>query len=178
MIYLTLFSISLLYDIYYVLFNFTSFLFIFGCFFLFQVHFCSIFRHLFTFLAFFFSFVLHRSPSCASFVSYYFQFYPYWPFVNPTRRTPRPSKPSGKPKSLLTLLLGYFGLALVNLLYFYPPSHPYRFTGNQQPLNQPRSQGPLLLIHQEDSGNDVARSFPRFGDTHISSQSFNSRFTC
>ena len=128
---MTLFSISLLCDIYYVLSDFTSFLFILGCFFLFQVHFCSIFPHLFTFLAFFFSFVLHRNPSCASFVSYYFQFYPYWPFVNPTRRAPRPSEPSGKPKSLLTLLLGYFGLELVNLLYFYPPSHAYRFTGNQ-----------------------------------------------
>ena len=107
------------------------FFFILGCFFLFQVHFCSIFPHLFTFLAFFFSFVPHRSPSCASFVSYYFQFYPYWPFVNPPRRTPRPSELSRKPKSLLTLLLGYFGIELVNLLYFYPPSHAYRFTGNQ-----------------------------------------------
>ena len=101
--------------------------------FLFQVRFCSIFPHLFTFLAFFFSFVLQMSPSCASFVSYYFQFYPYWPLVNPPRRGPsRPSKLSGKPKSLLTLLLGYDGLELLNLLYFYPPSHPnfYRQSSN------------------------------------------------
>ena len=116
--------------------------FILGCFLLFQVHFCSIFPHLFTFLAFFFSFVLHRSPSCTSFVSYYFQFCPYWHFVNPTRGTPRPSERSGKPKSLLTLLLGYFGLELVNLLYFYPPCHPYRFTGNQPAPNPTTFPGP------------------------------------
>ena len=77
--------------------------------FLFHVHFCSIFPHLFTFLAFFFSFAFHMSLSCASFVSYYFQFYPYWPFVNPLRRAPRSSELSGKPKSLLTFLLCYFG---------------------------------------------------------------------
>ena len=115
------------------------------------------------------------SPSFASFVCYYFQFYPYWPFVNPPRRPSRPSKLSGKPKSLLTLLLCYFGLQLVNLLYFYPPSHPYRFTGNQP---TPKPQGPLLLVYQEDSGNDVARCFLGFCDTHISSQSFNLPFTC
>ena len=40
----------------------------------FQVHFCSIFPHLFTSLAFF-SFVLQMSLSCASFVCYYFQFF-------------------------------------------------------------------------------------------------------
>ena len=143
--------------------------------FLFQVRFCSIFPHLFTFLAFFFSFVLQMSPSCASFVSYYFQFYPYWPLVNPPRRGPsRPSKLSGKPKSLLTLLLSYFGLQLVNLLYFYPPPIPIFVQAIIQPQNQPRSQGPLILIYQEDSENDVARSFPTFCDTHISSQSFNS----
>ena len=141
--------------------------------FLFQVHFCSIFPHLFTFLAFFFSFVLQMSLLCLSFLSYYrvfsltwpasmkiywnkrkclhkkrvqlpedwfgtptwppfycfgtpiwppwrhvktlyFQFYPYWPLVIPPRRPSRPSKLSGKPKSLLTLLLCYFGLQLVN----------------------------------------------------------------
>ena len=92
----------------------------------FQVHFCSIFPHIFTFLAFFFSFVLQMSLSCASFVCYYFQFYPY----RPLRRPSRPSKLSGKPKSLLTLLLCYFGLQLVNLLYFYPPSHSNLCTGN------------------------------------------------
>ena len=143
----------------------------------FQVHFCSIFPHLFTFFAFFFSFVFQMSPSFASFVCYYFQFYPYWPFVNPSRRPSRPSKLSGKPKSLLTLLLCYFGLQLVNLLYFYPPSHSNLCTGNHQPQNQPRSQGPLLLIYQEDSENDVARSFSTFCDTHISSQ-VSIRFTC
>ena len=96
----------------------------------FQVHFCSIFPHLFTFLAFFFFRASNESIMCFIFVCYYFQFYPYRPFVNPPRRPSRPSKLSGKPKSLLTLLLCYFGLQLVNLLYFYPPSHPYRFTGN------------------------------------------------
>ena len=90
--------------------------------FLFQVRFCFIFPH--------FSFVFQMSPSCASFVCYYFQFYPYWPFVNPPRRPSRPSKLSGKPKYLLTLLLCYFGLQLVNLLYFYPPSHSNLCTGN------------------------------------------------
>ena len=75
------------------------------------------------------------SPSCASFVSYYFQFYPYWPLVNPPRRGPsRPSKLSGKPKSLLTLLLGYDGLELLNLLYFYPPSHPNFYRQSTNPL--------------------------------------------
>ena len=84
------------------------------------------------------------SLSCASFVCYYFQFYPYWPFVNPPRRPSRPSKLSGKPKSLLTLLLWYFGLQLVNWLYFYPPSHPYRFTGNQ-PTPKPTGPSPTHL---------------------------------
>ena len=84
------------------------------------------------------------SPSFASFVCYYFQFYPYWPFVNPPRRPSRPSKLSGKPKSLLTLLLCYFGLQLVNWLYFYPPSHPYRFTGNQ-PTPKPTGPSPTHL---------------------------------
>ena len=97
-----------------------------------------------------------------------------WPLVNPPRKPSRPSKLSGKPKSLLTLLLCYFGLQLVNFLYFYPPSHSNLCTGNHQPQNQPRSQGPLLLIYQEDSENDVARSFSTFCDTHISSQSFDS----
>ena len=95
----------------------------------FQVHFCSIFPHLFTFFAFFF-FCTSNESMCASFVCYYFQFYPYWPFVNPPRRPSRPSKLSGKPKYLLTLLLCYFGLQLVNLLYFYPPSHSNLCTGN------------------------------------------------
>ena len=47
--------------------------------FLFQVHFCSIFPHLFTFLAFFFSFVLQMSLSCLSFLSYYRVFSLTWP---------------------------------------------------------------------------------------------------
>ena len=37
---------------------------------------------------------------------------------------------SGKLKSLLPLLLCYIGLELDNLLYFFPPSHPYHFKGN------------------------------------------------
>ena len=48
------------------------------------------------------------------------------------------------------------------------------FTGNHPTPKSTTFQGPLLLIYQEDSENDVARSFPTFCDTHISSQSFNS----
>ena len=50
----------------------------------------------FPFLPFFFPFVLQMSPSCASFACHYIQFYPYWPFKNAPRRTPRPSKLSAK----------------------------------------------------------------------------------
>ena len=117
---------------YYVLFNFTSFLIIFRCFHLFLIS-SSFLFHFSSFIYFFgisFSFVLQMSLSCVSFVSYYFQFYPYWALVNSPRRPSRPSKLSGKPKSLLNLLLCYFGLQLVNLLYFYPPSHSNLCTGN------------------------------------------------
>ena len=97
--------------------------------FLFQVHFCSIFPHLFTFLAFFFFCASNESIMCFIFMLL-FSVLSYWPLVNPPRRTSRPSKLLGKPKSLLTLLLCYFGLQLVNLLYFYPPSHSNLSTGN------------------------------------------------
>ena len=56
-----------------------------------------------------FTFVRQMSPSYASFACYYIQFYPYWSFKNPPRRTPRPSKLSSKLsaklKSFLPLLL-------------------------------------------------------------------------
>ena len=97
-IYLTLFSISLLCDIYYILFNFTRFLFIFRCFHLFPI-FSSFLFHFSPFIYFFshFSFLL-----CFNWVyqvCYYFQFYLYSHFVNPLRRAPRPSELSEKPKS-------------------------------------------------------------------------------
>ena len=48
------------------------------------------------------------SPLWASSTCHYFQFYPYWPFKNHPRRTPRPSEPSAKLKSLFPLLLYYY----------------------------------------------------------------------
>ena len=59
-------------------------------------------------MPFFSPFVLQMSPSCASFACHYIQFYPYWPFKNPPRRTPRPSKPFGKNSSPYSLLLLYY----------------------------------------------------------------------
>ena len=47
-------------------------------------------------------------PTYVSFACYYIQFYPYWPFKNPPRRTPRPSKLSSKLKSFFPLLLYYY----------------------------------------------------------------------
>ena len=72
----------------------------------------------------------------------------------------------GKTKIPFDFAVGFFWSELVNLLYFYHPPIPIVLRAINQLLNQPRFQGPLLLIHQEDSGND------------ISSQSFNSLFTC
>ena len=89
---------------------FTIFLFYFSFVYLFLIlsSFLFHFVHLFSFLPFFFPFVLQMSPSSASFACSYFQFYPHWPFVNITRRTPRSSELSGKLKSLLSLLLCYY----------------------------------------------------------------------
>ena len=56
------------------------------------------------------------SPLWASSTCHYFQFYPYWPFKNHPRRTPRSSEPSAKLKSLFSLLL--YTLFLSTLRYF------------------------------------------------------------
>ena len=66
--------------------------------------------------AIFIRFALQRSPLWASSTCHYFQFYPYWPFKNHPRRTPRSSEPSAKLKSLLPLLL--YTLLLSTLRYF------------------------------------------------------------
>ena len=75
----------------------------------------------------FFSCVLQMRPSCASSACHYFQFYPYWPFENPPRRTPRPSELPGKLKSpCLCCCIVIIGLELDNfILCFSPPSHTY-----------------------------------------------------
>ena len=82
--------------------------------------------HFSSFFSFFATFVRQMSPSCASFACHYIQFYPYWPFKNPPRKTPRPSKLSAKLKSLFPLLLYYYrSWASWTILYSislqYPP---------------------------------------------------------
>ena len=59
----------------------------------------------FSVFAIFIRFALQMSPLWASSTCHYFQFYPYWPFKNHPGRTPRPSEPSAKLKSLFPLLL-------------------------------------------------------------------------
>ena len=66
--------------------------------------------------AIFIRFALQMSPLWASSTCHYFQFYPYWPFKNHPRRTPRSSEPSAKLKSLFPLLL--YTLFLFTLRYF------------------------------------------------------------
>ena len=114
------------------------------------------------------------SLSCVSFLCYYFQFYPFWPLVNPPRWPSRPSKLSGKPKSLLTLLLCYFGLQLVNLLYFYPPSHSNLCTGNHPTPKPTTFPGPSPTHLPRGLWERRCQKLPDVLDTHISSQSFNS----
>ena len=53
----------------------------------------------------------------------------------------------------------FWSCELVNLLYFYPPSHPYHFTRNHPTRNQPQSQGPLLLIHSSTK-RTLGTTFP------------------
>ena len=90
--YLSLLSIIILL----LLYLFSSLLFI--------SHFKFIFVPFFflfsSFFAVFFPFGRQISLSCASSAGHYIQFYPYWPFENPPRRTLRPSKLSAKLKSL------------------------------------------------------------------------------
>ena len=91
------------------------------------------------------------SPSSTSFAWYYFQFYPYWPLVNPSKGTPTPSELLGKLQSLLPLLLCYYR--------FYPPSHPC-FLRVIHSLRRPSAQGPLfLLMSQENPGYEVVRGY-------------------
>ena len=70
----------------------------------------------FSVFAIFIRFALQMSPLWASSTCHYFQFYPYWPFKNHPRRTPRSSEPSAKLKSLFPLLL--YTLFLSTLRYF------------------------------------------------------------
>ena len=74
--------------------------------FLFQVHFCSIFLDLFTFLPFFSFCASNEFWLCASFEFYYFSFIPTaWPFENPPRRTPRLSDLTEKTKVPLAFVV-------------------------------------------------------------------------
>ena len=105
--YRSLLSIIILLLLYYYFYiYFFPFIYLFISYFKFL--FVPFFFIFFRFLPFFFTFVRQMSPSYVSFACYYIQFYPYWPFKNPPRRTPRPSKLSAKLKSFFPLLLYYY----------------------------------------------------------------------
>ena len=107
-----------------------------------------------SFLPFFF-FCAKMSPSSTSFAWYYFQFYPYWPLVNPSKGTPTPSELLGKLQSLLPLLLCYYRSWTIST---HPPI-PVFFRVIHS-LRHPSAQGPLfLLMSQENPGYEVARGY-------------------
>ena len=95
----------------------------------FQVHFCSIFPHLFTFLAFFFFCTSNESIICFI-CMLLFSVLSLLAFCKSSEKTVKTIQTIGKTQIPFTLLLCYFGLQLVNLLYFYPPSHSNLCTGN------------------------------------------------
>ena len=163
---------------------FTSFLFIFRCFYSFLISkFISVpFFFIYSLFCHFFSFVIQMSPSCASFAYYYFfSFIPsnsYQPLVNPPRRTSRPSELSGKFKSLLPLMLCYYRSRPSQFTVFLPTFPSLLFHGPSNPETNHLPRVLSKLISQGDPGNEFAPSLPRFCDTYISSLRLNARFTC
>ena len=135
--------------------------------FLFLVHFCFIFLHLFPFLPFFF-FCAKMSLSSTSFAWYYFQFYPYWPLVNPSKGTPTPSELLGKLQSLLPLLLCYYRSWTIST---HPPIPVFLRVIHS--LRHPSAQGPLFLLMSQEN---PVRGCQRLYNTRISSKSFDARF--
>ena len=109
------------------------------------------------------------SPSSTSFAWYYFQFYPNWPLVNPSKGTPTPSELLGKLQSLLPLLLCYYRSWTIST---HPPI-PVFFKGN--PFTTPSyCPGPSLPTHVPRE--PWVRGCQRLYDTRISSKSFDARF--
>ena len=95
------------------------------------------------------------SPSSTSFAWYYFQFYPYWPLVNPSKGTPTPSELLGKLQSFLLLLLCYYRSWTIST---HPPIPVFLRVIHS--LRHPSAQGPLfLLMSQENPGYEVARGY-------------------
>ena len=95
------------------------------------------------------------SSSSTSFAWNYFQFYPYWPLVNPSKGTPTPSELLGKFQSLLPLLLCYYRSWTIST---HPPIPVFLRVIHS--LRHPSAQGPLfLLMSQENPGYEVARGY-------------------
>ena len=117
----------------------------------FQVHFCSICLHLFTFLSFFFFCTSNESIMCFICMLLFFLVLSplthnptsLWLILREERQDHSNCRENSSPFCLCCCVIGGgWGLGLVNLLFFYPPSHPYYFMGHPT-RNQPPSQGPL-----------------------------------
>ena len=146
---MTVFSISLLYDICYVLFNFTRFLFIFRCFHLFLIsssflfHFSSF---IYSFRIFLFFCVSHESIMCFI-CKLLFSVLSLLAFCKSSEKSAKIIRTIGEtqiPFNFSVVL--FWSSQLVNLFYFYPPSHPYHFTGNH-PTPKPTTLPGASPIH-------------------------------
>ena len=100
----------------------------------------------FPFLPFFFPFVRQTSPSCASSACHYIQYYPYWPFKNSPRRTPRQSKLSAKLKCLFPLLLYYCSSRAAWTILYSISLHP-PILNSLNGLSFPEPQEGLRYTH-------------------------------